>query len=254
MTMDAIVQEFRRKVCEEIQLAQEGMNRYVVSVPFTFDDGDHLCVLLKRDNGGWLLSDEGHTFMHVSYDEIDVEGKTRSKIIDNVLLNYGIQNAQGELKSVIKEDAYGDALYSFVQGLIKITDVSYLSRERVRSTFLEDFRSFIEAKIPENRRVFDYSDAQHDPQKKYVVDCRINGMKRPLFLFAINSNDRCNVATITCLHYEKFQIPFIAAAIFENQEDTNNKVLARFSDVSEKLFSSLQSAKERFDTYLKGLE
>ncbi len=49
-------------------------------------------------------------------------------------------------------------------------------------------------------------------------------------------------------------MPFVAGAIFENQEEINRKVLARYSDVCEKQFASLQSAKERFDTYLKGLE
>ncbi len=132
MNPESIVQEFRRKVCEEIRLTSEGVNRYIVFTPFMFDDGDHLSILLKRENDKWYLSDEGHTFMHVSYDEIDIERGTRSKIIDSVLLSNGIRNETGELRSVIEGDAYGDALYSFVQGLIKITDISYLTRERVR--------------------------------------------------------------------------------------------------------------------------
>ena len=253
MTPETIIQEFRRKVCEEIRLASEGVNRYIVFTPFMFDDGDHLCVLLKREGNRWYLSDEGHTFMHVRYDDIDLERGTRSKIIDTILLSYGIRNQDGELKSVIEDDAYGDALYSFIQGLIKITDVSYLTRERVRSAFLEDFRSFLEERVPENRRVFNYSDPQRDPEKKYVVDCRVNGTRRPLFVFAVPNDDRCRDATITCLQYEKLKVQFVATAIFENHEEINRRVLARFSDVCEKQFPSLQSAKERFESYWKGL-
>lgn len=253
MTPETIIQEFQRKVCEEVHLASEGVNRYIVFTPFMFDDGDHLCILLKKEGDRWYLSDEGHTFMHVSYDEIDIERGTRSKIIDAVLLSYGIRNEDGELKSVIEGDAYGDALYSFVQGLIKITDVSYLTRERVRSTFMEDFRFFLTERVPENRRAFDYSDPQRDPERKYVVDCRVNGTRRPLFVFAVPNDDRCRDATITCLQYEKFGVPFVATAIFENQEEINRRVLARFSDVCEKQFPSLQSAKERFEPYWKGL-
>jgi len=44
-------------------------------------------------------------------------------------------------------------------------------------------------------------------------------------------------------------VPFIATAIFENQEEINRRVLACFSDVCEKQFPSLQSAKERFEPY-----
>ena len=34
----------------------------------------------------------------------------------------------------------GNVFYNYIQALIKITDVSYLSRERVKSTFWEDFK------------------------------------------------------------------------------------------------------------------
>lgn len=251
MTPEMIIQEFRRKVCQEINLGSEGINRFIVFTPFMFDDGDHLSILLKQENGQWYLSDEGHTFMHVSYDEIDVEKGTRAKIIDTVLASYRIKNMGGELRAYIEGDSYGDALYSFIQGLIKITDISYLTRERARSTFLEDFRSLLETRIPEGRRIFDYSDPKHDPEKKYIVDCRINGIKRPLFVFAIPNDNKCRDSTIICLQYEKFGVPFVTTAIFENQEEINRRVLARFSDVCEKQFPSLQSAKERFEPYWK---
>lgn len=251
MTPEAIVEIFRQKVCEKISLSSEGINRYIVFTPFMFDDGDHLPILLKQENGRWYLSDEGHTFMHVSYDEIDIEKGTRAKIIDTVLGSYKIKNIEGELRAYVENDNYGDTLYSFIQGLIKITDISYLTRERVRSTFLEDFRILLEEKIPENRRTFDYNDPKYDPARKYVVDCRINGAKRPLFVFAVQNDDKCRDATITCLQYEKFGFPFAATAIFENQEEINRRVLARFSDVCEKQFPSLQSAKERFESYYK---
>lgn len=251
MTPETIVEIFRQKVCEKISLGSEGINRYIVFTPFMFDDGDHLPIILKQENGQWYLSDEGHTFMHVSYDEIDIEKGTRARIIDTTLLSYRIKNIEGELRSYIKNDNYGDVLYSFIQGLIKITDISYLARERVRSTFLEDLKSLLEEKIPEDRRIFDYSDPQYDLAKKYIVDCRINGLKRPLFVFAVPNDDKCRDATITCLRYEKCRVAFIATAIFENQEEINRGVLARFSDVCEKQFPSLQSAKERFEFYWK---
>jgi hypothetical protein len=252
MTLPSIEEEFKRKVCEQIRLVPEGLNRYVVLTPFMFDDGDHLSILLKRGDGAWYLTDEGHTFMHVSYDEIDIQHGTRRKIIDTVLLSYGIRNEEGELKLFVEGDAYGDALYSFVQGLIKITDISYLTQERARSTFMEDFRGFLAERVPENRRVFDYTDPQHDPEKNYVVDCRINGDRRPLFVFAIPNDDKCRDATITCLQHERFGTQFVATGIFENQEEINRKVLARFSDVCEKQFPFLQSARERFESYWKG--
>ncbi len=250
MNFELIEKEFKSKICEDINLSQEGVNRFIVFNPFMFDDGDHLVVLLKSKDGKWLFTDEGHTFMHVSYDDIDIDKGTRKKIIDNVLAGYGIKNQEGELISEIYNSQFGDALYSYLQGLIKITDISYLTRERVRSTFMEDLKAFIEEKVPSDRRIFDYYDKQHDPDAKYMVDCRINGMKRPLLLFGIPADDKCRDVTITCLQFEKFNVPFRSMAIFEDQETVNRKVLARFSDICDKQFSTLATNKDRISKYL----
>jgi len=40
-----------------------------------------------------------------------------------------------------------DDYRSRIQTLLKVSDVTFLSRERVRSTFMEDFRSFMDATL-----------------------------------------------------------------------------------------------------------
>jgi len=243
--------EFQKKVASQVRLLSEGVDRYRVFTPFMFEDGDHLAIVFKRKNGNWVLSDEAHTFMHLTYDleEKDFQRGTRQKIISNVLSAFSISENDGELFVPIKDENYGDALFTFVQALLKITDVSFLSRERVTSTFLDDFRSMVSGIVPEERRVFDWFDSTNDPQAKYQVNCRINGMPKPLFVFALPSDDRIRDATISILQFEKWKLNFRTMAIFEDQEMVNRKVLSRFTDACEKQFSSL-AAKDRIVAYL----
>ena len=251
MGASAIEREFRHKVSKKVRLVPEGMDRYRVFTPFMFDDGDHLGVVLKRCNGHWILSDEGHTYMHMTYDldERDLQRGTRAKIIGNALSAFSVDDREGELVLAVTDDRYGDALYSFIQALLKVTDVAFLSRERVRSTFLEDFRAFVEEHVPQNRVTFEWHDPAHDPEGKYVVDCRINGTVRPLMVYALPNDDRVRDATISLLQLERWDVDSRSVGVFENQEEINRKVLARFSDVCEKLFSSLGANRDRIAKY-----
>jgi hypothetical protein len=248
-----IASSFRDKVCQEIDLESEGVERHIVYTPFRFDDGDHFVVILRRNptTGLWSLTDEGHTFMHLSYGEVDLTRGTRSRVVEEVLASHGVQNRSGELSIDVPGEAFGDALFSFVQALSRISTTAQWNREVAHSTFLDDFRQFMEETVPAERREFDFADPKIDPDHVYTVDCMVRDKRGcPWFVFAISNNSRCQQATIACYHYERRQFAFSSIAIHQDQTAISRKLLAQLTDVVERQYSSF-SDRNRIQQYFQ---
>ena len=255
MKLDHITESFRKAVCASLSLRTEGENQYRVLTPFIYDDGDHLSIVLRHEASGWVLSDEASTYMHLSYDIDDraLNTGTRQRVISDTLSFFGIDDADGELRIPVVNESYGDALYSLVQAMLRISDVSFLKREMAASAFVEDLRALLEKTIPDERRTFDWSDPQHDPKGLYAVDCYVNGnIKRPLAIFALTGDSKVQNATIALLQFEKWGLAMHSVGIFEDQESIGRKALARFTNVCDKMFSSLPDNVERIQQHLGG--
>jgi hypothetical protein len=253
MTSDVILQSFRQTVCRDLTLVPEGIERYRIFSPFMFHDGDHLALVLKREESGWVLSDEGHTMMHLSYrmEYRDLTQGKRGEIIESLLSKYGIRNRDGEFICPVPDEQYGDALFQMVQGLLRMSDISLLSREQVKSTFREDVSTYINSLSSLSGRVtWDWHDPVHDPEGKYPADGYMEGPHEPMVLFMLQGDDRVRDATIHLLQYEKWGVPVYSVSIFENQEEINRKALAKLSDVCDKMFSNFSGNKDRISQYL----
>jgi len=255
MTPGTIKAEFKSRISEQLELEEQGTERFRVLTPFRFDDGDHYEIVLKREGDRWILTDEANTLMHLSYwiDDKDLETGTRKEIIDNSLALFSVENRDGELIIPIQNERWGDALFNYVQALSKVSDVSFLSRERVRSTFLEDFRALMSATVPAARLAFEWMDEEHDPKGNYPVDARINSMRIPLFVYALpkTSEDKINLTQIALLTFERWGIPFQSLSIFEDQEEVPRRALARYTDVSGKAFSRLDGNEDQIAAYVR---
>ena len=251
MSVKTIEKDFIDKVSAEIQLSADGKDRFLVLTPFHFNDGDQLVIVLKKMGDKWVLSDEAHTYMHLTYymDEKTLQSETRQKLILKARSMFEVKDYDGELIMEIPDEDYGEALFDFVQALLKIIDVTYLSRENVKSTFKDDFRAFLYQKVESRHLTFDWQHPVRDPNGLYQVDCRINEMPQPLFVFALNSDTKTQAAALALDRFKEWGIEFQPLGIFEKK--TTHDVFLRFNDVCKTHFTDIIKNSEEIGQYLQ---
>lgn len=245
-------QDLSAALNEAIEVEAVSQSDVQVHTPFRFADGDELVIHLREAPGGGLeWSDTGHTFMHLSYwMDIDaLESGNRAQLLDTHLTQFAAQESDGELLLPINGDQLGSSLFQFVQLLLHVTDLDLLSRELVRSTFMEDFRRLMRDSFGDHAH-FDYVDLERDPNRNYQIDCLLNNRPRPVAVFALPNDDRCRDATIALHQFREWGRDLFSTGVFEDQEQINRKVLARFTDACDKQFSSLAGQEQAVVSYL----
>lgn len=252
-TENGLATRLSNAVGAEVRLEPVSETESRVFTPFRFPDGDHLVVRLQRaGQERWAWTDTGHTFMHLSYDmDVDaLDSGPRARLLEETLRRFGVEDRGGELVLESSRELLGGSLLQFAQALIQVSDLRFLSRERVQSTFKEDFRVLMADSFGTRAR-FDYVDPDHDPNARYPVDCLVNGTARPLAVFALGSDSAVDVATIGLLQFKSWGRRIFSAGVFEDQEERNRKAVARFSDVVDKQFSTLHGNESDIVEYLR---
>ncbi len=243
-----IEKQFNTKICEQIDIEAESENRFKIYTPFIFSDGDHISITLKRENNQWLLTDEGNTYMHLSILGIksdSLEYGVKHKILSGILEEFTIRDRFGELILAIQDNNFASDLLRFSQALIKISNLTYLSRDRIKQSFLEEFKDLIIETLPTERCTFNWHNQEEDLTGKYSVDCKVNSMQKPLMIFALQNEQKTLSSVITILKLKGWSVPFFPIGIYRNEEKVSSKAVAKFGDVCEKTFSNLEDDETR---------
>ena len=156
----------------------------------------------------------------------------------------------GEIEIRISNGDFGNTLFTFIQGIANIMDLTFLSRERVKSTFIEDFDKFIKENVPKERLIMNWNEPEIDKESKYVVPYYVSGLSEPIFVFPIDNENRVKDTNITLLFLQTKRFKNFSIIVFENIEDLGKRPLARLMDVGHKLFSNFEGNKENIKEFL----
>ena len=233
------------RLCANVRIHRRHDDVLMLESPFTFPDGDHYPVYLSETAaGGVRLSDRGHTLMHVSYDhdvELFYEG-ARASLREQIVRETGMEEVDGSFSIEAPPDEVATALFRFGQALTKIHDLTFLSRERVASTFYEDLRGVLFTMLDEENVDTDYIPPEVPNGNNYPVDYHFAGKDgRPVFLYGVPGRDKARLTTIMLSHFLLHGLTFESVIVFADQQEIPRLDLARLTNVAGTAVASLDA-------------
>jgi hypothetical protein len=244
-------------LCAEIKLIEKNINLVIVETPFYFPDGDPYQIYLKEmPNGIIRLTDMGHTFMHLSYEnDIDKfrEG-TRGNIFQQILAETFINEESGEFFIDTQVETLVINIFRLGQALTKINDLTFLNRARAESTFYEDLHESLFKILPEEKIKKDYIYESIENARDYPIDYYIEGKHFPLFLFGIPNKDKARLTTIVLERLLRSNANFDSLLIFADQTAIPRPDLARLSNTGGEMISSLDAVDDLSRKLLRKVE
>lgn len=138
MDFKELEKELRQEICKELIFDYSVEGKVRINTPYLYEDGDHIYLALKKSGDSYIFSDEGRTLFELTYDDINLELPTRTKILNDNLIYFKVVNDDGELKTEVIGNNFSKAFYNLLQCCMRIYDMIYLTRENVKTLFLED--------------------------------------------------------------------------------------------------------------------
>lgn len=208
--------------------------------PFFHEDGDMLSIYLQLSKDGTQvrIRDFGNTLMRVSY-TFDIDSDNKKSILANIINSNNCQLEDGELILNTDMKFLPEAIFRFSQTVAKVSNIDILNREVVKTLFFDYLDDYIFSNYK------DYNVQKNvtptgDPQ--LVVDYQFP-FKKPIYLFGVNKDTKAAKVVITCLSFQKLNIPFRSFIIHEDMDALSAFYRRQITNASDKQFASLEDFK-----------
>ena len=204
------VNAIKKEICSNFEIEEKSDDRFIIHTWFTYHDGDELRIILEMTDEICKITDEGHTMMWFSYSDYTFT-EMRMDLLNRILRSNDVQMEDGEIYIECPPQEIGRSLNSIIQALLQITDLSFLSLERVASTFIEDLKGTISSIINEKAIPFTISYDTHIKSPSgdiHNVDIVIES-PTPIYVLGISNKDRCKDAIITLLSMKEVRFKSI---------------------------------------------
>jgi len=128
-----------------------------ITTPYLDRHNDRLQIYVKKQNAGYLLTDDGFTLDDLDQAGCKIDSPKRQALLKMTLGGFGVQINKQALEVHASTDSFALRKHNLVQAMLAINDMFYLATPIVTSLFYEDVMSWL-----------DLSDIRYTPRVSFT--------------------------------------------------------------------------------------
>ncbi|MBM9401568.1 DUF1828 domain-containing protein [Gluconacetobacter azotocaptans] len=173
MNTDALHRQLCRAFCDDITV-REVDNGVVISARYSDEFGDPIeCFVETSETGSWIISDDGQFVPDLIGKGLDITSKSRADFLARAMKISGAYYSPDEFTIRTEEfDSFPDPgkIIDFLTTLVRARDVSFWTKERIRSTFKEDAFNALHVRLSNFRLLRNASIPGIDSLREFPAD------------------------------------------------------------------------------------
>lgn len=141
--IDSLLTRYRDWLKERTSLREvEGWVE--ITTPYLDRHNDHLQIYAAKRNGGFLLTDDGHTIQDLEQSGCKLDTPKRESLLNVTLSGFGVALHEGRLEVTASPDSFPTRKHNLVQAMLAVNDLFYLAQPHVESLFYEDVVAWLD--------------------------------------------------------------------------------------------------------------
>lgn len=115
-----------------------------ITTPYLDRHNDYLQIYVKRENGGFVITDDGYTIDDLRRSGCELESKKRLDLLNITLNGFGVRLVGNALTVHASSENFALRKHNLVQAMLGVNDLFFLAAPMVANLFQEDVTAWLD--------------------------------------------------------------------------------------------------------------
>jgi len=139
-----LIDQYQAWLKEKTALREINNNYIEITTPFIDRHNDLIQIYARRENGGYLLTDDNYTIDDLTMAGCSLDTPKRQEILKTILAGFGVKNHKGALVINATKHNFSLQKHNLIQAILSVNDLFYCAESYIKSIFLEDVTAWLQ--------------------------------------------------------------------------------------------------------------